>query len=239
MLNPWQQKVKVLINVLLASTLCPLLAACGGPPARGDLRPVTPALSLSTGKVLTAIGVKPPRENDTGVDNAVWQDRRVAFGLTNLLAESFYETGKFRLVEEKELPQRQLIEELVELFSSASRPEPSELELASIGRRLEADLLAYGRVGSTRLSGQRTVFGPLGRYQQTLRINIDVCLYEISTQQSLCREGEGMAQQEGMGVVYEFRNNRPDFEKTAAGLATKQAVTSAVEALMASIRFSP
>jgi len=48
-----------------------------------------------------------------------------------------------------------------------------------------------------------------------------------------------MAQQKGVGMIYAFRNDRPDFEKTAAGLATKQAVTSAVQALMASIRFSP
>jgi hypothetical protein len=68
---------------------------------------------------------------------------------------------------------------------------------------------------------------------------MEVCLYEVSTKQTLCRQGAGMAQQEGVGVVYEFRNNRPDFEKTAAGLATKQAVTAAVHALMAGIRFSP
>jgi hypothetical protein len=183
--------------------------------------------------------VKPPRKNDSGANDAVWQDRRIAFGLTNLLAESFYDTGKFRLVEEKDLPQRQLIDELVDLFASASRREPSEPELASIGRRLEADLLAYGRVGSTRISGQRTVFGPLGTYQQRLHITIEACLYEVARQKALCQEGEGIAQQEGVGVIYEFRDNRPDFEKTAAGLATKQAVTSAVQALMASIRFSP
>src|SRR6266850_3744233 len=91
MLNPWQIKVTVLRNVLLASTLCPLLAACGGPSVRGDPLPATPALSLSAGKVLAAIGVKPQMENGCGADDAVWQDRRVAFGLTNMLAESFYQ----------------------------------------------------------------------------------------------------------------------------------------------------
>jgi hypothetical protein len=239
MLNPRQQKVTVLRNMLLASMLCPMLAACGGPSVHGEPRSATPSLSLSAGKVLAAIGVTPQRGNGTGADDAVWQDRRVALGLTNLLAESFYQTGKFRLVEEKNLHQQQLIEELVDLFSSASRPDVSEPELASIGRQLAADLLAYGRVGSTRLSGQRTVFGPLGRYQQRLRINIEACVYEVSSQKALCREGEGMAQEGGVGVVYEFRNNRPDFEKTAAGLATKQAVTAAVQALMESFRLSP
>jgi len=239
MLKPWQIKVTLLRNVLLASMLCPLLVACGGPMVRADPRSATPALSLSVGKVLAAIGVKPPGKNSSDADDAVWQDRRVAFGLTNLLAESFYETGAFRLVEEKDMRQRQGIEELVDLFWSASHPDISQPELAGIGRRLEADLLAYGRVDYTTISGQRIQVGPVGRYQQTLRINIDVCLYEISTQQTLCRTGEGKAQQEAVGVIYAFRHDRPDFEKTAAGVATKQAVTSAVQALMSSIRFTP
>jgi hypothetical protein len=239
MRNLWRIKVTVVRNVLLASMLCPLLAACGGPSVRGAPLPVTPALSLSEGQVLAAIGVKPPVENGSGADAAVWQDRRVAFGLTDLLAESFYESGKFRLVEEKNLPQRQVIEEVADLFGSASHPEVSQPELAGIGKRLEADLLAYGRIDSTRLSGQRIQLGPLGRYHERLHLNIEVCLYVVSTQQTLCRSGEGMAQQEGVGVIYEFRHDRPDFEKTAAGRATKQAVTSAVQALLASIRFFP
>ena len=224
---------------MLASTLCPLLASCSGPSLRGAPRLGTPALSLSAGKVLAAIGMKPQGGNGTSVEDATLQDRRVAFGLTHLLAESFYDTGKFRLVEEKGLHQRQRIEELMDLFWSASRPKPSDPELAGIGRRLAADLLAYGTVGHTRSSSRRIQAGPFGSYQQRLRVTLEVCLYEVSTQKWLCHEGEGAAEQEGVGVVYEFRNDRPDFEKTAAGLATKQAVTSAVQVLVASIRFVP
>jgi hypothetical protein len=67
---------------------------------------------------------------------------------------------------------------------------------------------------------------------------MEVCLYEVSTQQRLCRPGAGVAQQDGIGVIYEFHDERLAFENTAAGLATKQAVSLAVQALMASIRFS-
>jgi len=224
---------------MLASTLCPMLAACGGPSLRGAPPAGTPALSLSTGKVLAAIGMKPYGRNGSGPEDGALQDRRLAFGLTNLLADSFYDTGKFRLVEEKDSRQRQLIAELVDLFASTSRRSPSDPELAGIGAGLEADLLTYGKVRYTKSSGQRIQVGPVGRYQQELRINIEVCLFDVSSQNTLCREGEGGARQEGVGAVYEFRNDRPEFEKNAAGRATKQAVTSAVQALMASIRFSP
>ena len=78
----------------------------------------------------------------------------------------------------------------------------------------------------------------MGSYQQRLRVSVEACLYEVSTHKALCRAAEGTAQQEGVGVVYEFRNDRLEFEKSAAGRATKQAVTSAVQAIMASLRFT-
>jgi hypothetical protein len=53
-----------------------------------------------------------------------------------------------------------------------------------------------------------------------------------------CREGQGVARQEGVGVIYEFRHDRLDFEKNAMGKATKQAVEQGVRDLMASIHFA-
>jgi hypothetical protein len=238
MQSQWQKKVTMLISVLLASILCPLLVACG-PALLGTPPAGTPAFSLSAGKVLAAIGMRLQGGNGTGPEDAAWQDRRLAFGFTNLLAESFYDTGKFRLVEDRDSRQRQLIAELVDLFASTSRPSPSQTELGAIATRLEADLLTYGKVIYAKSSGQRIQIGPVGRYQQKLRVNVEVCLFEVSSQKTLCQEGEGSAQQEGVGVVYEFRNDRIDFAKSAAGRATTQAVTSAVQALMASMRFNP
>jgi hypothetical protein len=226
---------KVCLFVCIVSSL---LGACSGPTVRHTSALPPNALSWSAGRTLAAIGAKPQEPNGARGEDGAWRDRRVAFGLNNLLAESLYDTGKFRLVEEKDLHQRQLIEELVDLFWYASRPGPSDPELASIGARLEAELLAYGTIGYTRSSAQRIQIGPLGKYQQKLRVTAEVCLFDVSTQATRCHEGEGTAQQEGMGVLYEFRNDRPEFEKTAAGRATKEAVAAAVQALVASIRFS-
>jgi len=228
-----------LLYMMLACTPGALLTACGGPAWRGALPAATPAFSLAPGKVLAAIGMQPQEANGTGTEDASLQDHRLAFGLTNLLAEAFYEIGKFRLAEEKDSRQRQLIGELVDLFATSSQRPPADPELASIGARLEADLLTYGKIGYTKSSNQRIQVGPLGRYQQTLRVSVEVCLFEVASQTTLCREGEGSAQQQGVGAVYEFRDNRPEFEKNAAGRATKQAVVSAVQALMASVSFIP
>jgi hypothetical protein len=71
----------------------------------------------------------------------------VAFGLNNLLAEAFYDTGKFRPVEEKNLRQRQVIKELVELFWSGSRPELSRADLEGIAGVAPAHPRRPRRVG--------------------------------------------------------------------------------------------
>jgi hypothetical protein len=239
MLNWVDRLIIGLLYLMLAFAPGALLAACGGPAWRGAPPAATPVLALSPGKVLAAIGMQPQEANGTGTADASLQDRRVAFGLTNLLAESFYEIGKFRLAEAKDSRQRQLIGELVDLFATPSHRPPADTELVSIGARLEADLLTYGKIGYTKASNQRIQIGPLGRYQQQLRVSVEVCLFEVSSQKTLCRAGEGSAQQEGVGAVYEFRNDRPEFEKNAAGRATKQAVTSAVQALTASLQFVP
>jgi len=238
MLNQRQRKGTIPGCLWLAGTFCLLLGACNGPPMRSSQSPPAAVLSLAEGQTLAAIGVKPPSKTDSAAEEGAWRDRRVAFGFNSLLTEAFYDTGKFRLVEEKDLRQRQLIQDLVELFWSGSPPELADPEMENIATRLESNLLAYGTLSYTWLSGQRRQIGPFGSYQQKLRINIEVCLYEVPTRQTLCRQGEGMAEQEGMGVGYEFRNDRLEFEKSATGRATKQAVTNAVQALVASIRFS-
>jgi hypothetical protein len=238
MLNLWQSQRCGLHRALLVGTLGALMAGCGGASVPGAASLAPPTLALSAGKTLAAIGLKASGEHGSSAEGTPWKDRRVAFGLNNLLAESFYNTGKFRLVEEKDLRQRQLLLEVVDLFWSVSAPAPSALELRSLGRRLEADLLAYGKVGYSRSSSRRMQLGPVGSYQQKLRVVVEVCLYEVSTQETLCRDGEGVAEQDGVGALYEFGHDRADFEKSAAGRATTQAVTDAVQALLANIRFS-
>ncbi len=237
MFDQRQRHGVVLEYFSLISMLCALLTVCSGSPVRGSTATSVPVLTLRPGHVLAAIGVRHMDANGSGSDRTTLQDRRVAFGLHNLLAESFYDSGKFRLVEEKNLRQRQVIEELVELFWRGSRPEAMDPHLETIATRLEADLLAYGTIAYAKSSGRRIQIGPLGSYQQKMRVTVVVCLYEVASQNTFCRVGEGMAQQEGTGVFYEFRNDRLDFEKSAVGRATKQAVTHAVETLVASIRF--
>jgi hypothetical protein len=218
--------------------LCASLVSCHGTATRGSPPPPAPALSLSTGGRLAVIGVKQGegRVNDANGGGA--QSRRIGFGLNSLMAESLFDSGKFQLVEEKDVRKRELIEDLVYTYWVERRDHYAEEELHRVAIDLGVELLAYGTISYTGSTGQKIMIGPFGSYQQELRVGVSVCLYEASTRAIRCREGQGKAHQEGVGVIYEFRQDRLDLEKSAAGRATKQAVTSAVQALVASIHFS-
>jgi len=166
------------------------------------------------------------------------QNRRIGFGLTNLLAESLFDTGKFRLLEEKDVRKRELRENLVSKYWLEPGARYSEQMLQSVALQLGVELLAYGNIAHTS-SKQSYCVGPFCHHKQKLQTKVNVCLYAASTRAILCHEGQGEAQQEGTGAFYEFRNDRLDFEKNAAGRAAKQAVTLAVQELTTRIQFAP
>jgi hypothetical protein len=217
-----------------------LLTGCGGATRQGDPSASPPApLSLHAGQRLAAVGFRPQGSVVAQADGAAWQDRRLAFGLNQLLAESFYATGQFRLVEARDIQRRELIEHVVQSYWTEPQRPVTPQDLAPLGARLEADLLAYGVIAEAGISGRRFFLGPISSHQQTLQVRVEVCLFEVATRSTFCREGQGIAQQEGAGVIYEFRHDRVDFERNAAGRATKQAVASAVREIIAAARFTP
>jgi hypothetical protein len=165
------------------------------------------------------------------------QDRRIGFGLVNLLKESLDSTGKFRLLEGRAL-QRELIENPLTTHWIENRADYSEPELRSVAEQLKAALLAYATI-AYRSSRERIMVGPISRVVQKLRIQVLVCLYQGSRNMSLCRSGEGESQQEQAGIIYEPRDDRIDFGKNASGVATQLAVENAVQNLIASIQFMP
>ena len=111
--------------------------------SRGGAAPAT-ALSVPVDATLAVVGVQRDQQSASGP--AQVQDRRVGFGLNNLLAEALFSSGKFRLVEEKEVRQRDLLAELVLTYWVTPRGAYSEPELARVAQQLGVASLAYGRV---------------------------------------------------------------------------------------------
>lgn len=217
--------------------LCITLAIRVGTATQSSVLPAVPALSLQSGERLAVIGVARGKTKLRRTDRKSLQNRRIGFGLTNLLAETLFETGEFRLLEEKDIRKREILEDLVYTYWIEPGAAYSEQVLRNVATQLGVKLLAYGSVSHTRSVKKGFRVGPLSRHTQKLLMRVNVCLYEVSTGTTLCHEGQGEAQQEGTGVIYEFRGDQLDFEKNATGRASKQAVTLAVRKLIARIRF--
>lgn len=213
-----------------------LLGGCAGA-ARLQNVPSEPPLSLTPGQRLAVIGMRPDEAQDNASADQALKNARVGFGLTGLLAEALFDSGKFRLVEEKDLQQRDLLADLVQTYWLRRRPPYTSPDLRRVAHELKAELLAYGTILYSRQTGQRLAIGPFSRHTDALRLSVDVCLYEATTQRQQCRTGVGTAKQQGTGVVYEFHGDRVDFANNATGRATRQAIITAVQSLVASIRF--
>ena len=218
----------------LAILLCLLMMACAGLPPSERIVSTVPTLTLSPGQVVAVIGLQQEE-----AERAAAHDVRVGFGLTHLLAESLFAAGKFRLMEEKEVHKRTLLEDLVQTYWVQTRPAYAAPELSQVGTQLDVALLAYGSIATFTSSGAQIALGVASHTKHTLRVRVTVCLYAVASAAILCREGQGMASQTGTAVIYMFRQDRLDFEQSAIGRATHQAVVLAVQALTASVHFTP
>jgi hypothetical protein len=216
-----------------------VLVACPAPQTQSGVRSPAAGLTVRSGESLAVIGVQQGETPSRSGEADSVKDRRVGFGLNSLLAESLFDTSRFRLVEEKDVHQRELLADLVKTYWIEARAPYTAQELQRVAQQLGVALLAYGRVAYSGFSGHRWMVGPLSRAEQKLRLQVTACLYDASTRAALCRQGQGEARQEGVGVVYEFSGDRLDFEQNAVGRATKQAVALAVGELVASLTFLP
>lgn len=214
-----------------------IVAMCPRPAMSRDTSSDVPTLSLRAGETLAVIGIAQGKNNLRRRYRKRLQNRRIGFGLNQMLAEELFDTGKFRLLEEKEVRKQALIDKIVYAYWIEPGAVYSKSVLQSLAAQLGVTLLAYGNVAHAAVSGQRFHLGPWSRSVQKLLVKVEVCLYDASTGERLCREGKGEAEQKGTGLVYEFQGDRLDFETNAMGRASKQAVTRAAQALVTAIRF--
>jgi len=172
-----------------------------------------------------------------GVTNEVkderWQDRRIGFGLTNLIAESFFDSGQFILLEEKEEIRAQLKEVREKLWMLSE--EAVQLQQAAKTATLAgAEMMAYGRVVSFKTPTTRVSMGPFHSREKVTEIKVEVILRDLKTAKSYSGEGKGKAKTTTTSVVFEYREDRDEvnFDKTTVGEATKQAVAEAVKKVL-------
>jgi len=156
-------------------------------------------------------------------------DARVGFGLSTILVETLADSGHFDLLEAQE----EILERHRSLWQRTQdgfyAEDPPSEGLQRSEYRVQA------RVSYARSTRRGISVGPFTSQKETLRVSVRVCLQTVATGQELCREGQGEAEQQAGGAFYEYRGDRVEFEKTAAGLATRRAARQAVYELIESM----
>ena len=198
-----------------------------------------PEWSLKSGDTLAVVGVTRSTDRLKGMTRKQLEDRRLGFGLSTLIAETLFDSGKFRLFETRTIQERQLLDDMVTTYWVESPPDYAERDLYRVAQKLRLSLLAYGRIAHATERKRGLSFGPFSSHKQTLRVRVNVCLYDASQRTTLCHEGQGKAAQTGTGFLYEYDGDRLDFARSAAGKATAEAVTLAVHELVKAIHFAP
>lgn len=217
--------------IAMLGTLGITLVACTDFATRRDA--TVPTLALRPGSTLVVIGVQP------ATDQPQREESRVGFGLTHLVAETLFRTGKFQVLEEKTVHQRALLNALIRTYWVESHSAYALADLQHIGAQLRVALLAYGHMARARVSKRAVEAGLFTHVVQWLQMHVQVCLYVVATQAVACSEGQGEAAQTGWGMVYVFDGERLAFEQSTVGLATQKAVAQAVDRLIAQSAFTP
>ena len=168
-----------------------------------------------------------------GVTNEIkderWEDRRIGFGVTNLIAGSFFDSGKFTLIEEKEEIRDQLKNVREKLWMLSGEAVQLQEAVAAAGQT-SAEMMAYGRVVSFKTPTQRVSVGPFHSREKITEIKVEVILRDLKSDKTFAEEGKGKAKTTSKSVIFEYREDRDEvnFDKTTVGEATKQAVVEAV-----------
>lgn len=168
-----------------------------------------------------------------GVTNEIkderWEDRRVGFGIASLIAESFFDSGQFRLIEEKEEIRDQLRNVREKLWMLSEEAAPLQ-EAAAVASQAGAEFMAYGRVVSFKTPTQRVSAGPFQRREKITEIKAEIILRDLITGKTITTDGKGKAKTTSTSVFFVYREDRDEvnFDKSTVGEATKEAVAEAV-----------
>lgn len=165
------------------------------------------------------------------VKDASWRDARVGMGLRNVLAELFFDTGRFVLLEDQPEIQQRLGALAEAAWALEAKKYDFRSEVDSV-RTLASGYVAYGRVFYFGRPRSKVSFGPIHAHSRTVLIRVEVTLEEVKTGERIRERGEGKAKTVAKTAIFSFREQAVELDKTNVGTATRRALREAVKKVM-------
>lgn len=153
----------------------------------------------------------------------------VAHGITLLVEEELFRTGRFAPLEQNV----EILGQMNRLVEAAWRPADQTARAVYLeqARGMGADAVVYGVVRDFGVSRGRSFAGPFSSSRTTVRVAVELTLEQRGLPPRTCR-GEGKAGTRSVGAFFRVREGRIVFDDTTVGLAAKRAVALAVEELV-------
>lgn len=181
-------------------------------------------LTSPTRLSVAVIGVRP------AVNDARLRDLRIGFGLTSLVTEELYDSGRFRLTEIAPEVRRRIDRMTVDAWQRAALPDERDLDHVAV--EAGADLVAFGEVVRFESPRSSLTLGPFSTQTNRLDVAVRICIRDAALAATWCEEGSGSASSSATAAAFEFRGDRVVFDQTSVGNAIAEAVDAAMKALM-------
>ncbi|MCF8305501.1 MAG: CsgG/HfaB family protein [Ignavibacteriales bacterium] len=166
-----------------------------------------------------------------GLDDEKWNDPVFGFGLRSVLAQVFYETGYFVMVEEKEEIREQLAKALERAWLNDADIEETEEQILAIAN-VSPDLTAYADLVFFGRPKSKLRVGVFHSDTKGTVIRIEVFLKDRKTGTIYSALGEGTSETTAVSAIFEANERKIVFDKSTLGIASREAISKAVEVIM-------
>jgi hypothetical protein len=157
-----------------------------------------------------------------------WQDQLIAMGISNLIAEELYNTGRFVPLETN--PE---IRERIQTLVAATWSETDQARQAQLMEEAQSygsDAIAHGVVRNFRKKRSRSFAGPFSKAKVKISFNVELTV-DVRGEAPVSAVGTGKGVTRSKGLFFRVREDKIRFDKTTLGSAAHEAVREAVRKL--------
>lgn len=152
-------------------------------------------------------------------------DRRVGWGLSQRIIETFYDTGRFEYLEEKGA----ILKRMADQWKLSQSGLVVEEEAIQPGALRGPQYLVYAEVYDFAVSYSEVLVGIAMEKKNTTVIGVQIRMVNASTGEYIPGSGTGESSSTAVGV---WANPELPFDQSTVGMASQQAVHTAVRNLL-------